>query len=279
MPNFNDWYVEFKRNYNSSIRLFCFHHGGGSASTFREWQKDLIGIADLKAIQLPGRETRFSEPLLYNSYQVIEGLCSNFKQYTDKPFILLGQSIGALIAFEFIIALRKRGIVQPNHLIVSAAKSPQVPLKRKPLSYLPDLKFIEELKKYNGIPISLIDNEELLSLYLPAIRADFRIAESYQYTNKEPLNCPITALGGLSDNTFNGEDLLKWEQQTTCSFKYHFLPGDHFFIKTSCKLLPPHGGSISLLRTPFVFHLHEDGRCSLSTGISQWFFVVYIKKL
>ena len=38
----SDWFVPFKYNKNSYIRLFCFHYGGGSASAYREWAKDLI---------------------------------------------------------------------------------------------------------------------------------------------------------------------------------------------------------------------------------------------
>jgi medium-chain acyl-[acyl-carrier-protein] hydrolase len=72
-----------------------------------------------------------------------------------------------------------------------------------------------------------------MSIFTPIIRADFCISETYKYTNEEPLVCPITALGGLSDDTFNLDDLIKWKEQTTSSFKSHFLTGDHFFINTS----------------------------------------------
>ena len=122
---------------------------------------------------------------------------------------------------------------QPKYLMVSGTKAPQIPLKKQPIHDLPDVKFIEELKKYNGIPDYIIKNEELLSIFIPTIRADFCISETYKYLNEEPLAYPITALGGLSDQTFNSKDLLKWKDQTTSLFKYHFLPGDHFFINTS----------------------------------------------
>jgi len=74
---------------------------------------------------------------------------------------------------------------------------------------------------------------ELMSIFIPTIRADFAISETYNYINEEPLFCPITALGGLNDDTFDSKDLIKWKEQTTNPFKYHFLAGDHFFINTS----------------------------------------------
>jgi surfactin synthase thioesterase subunit len=41
------------------------------------------------------------------------------------------------------------------------------------------------------------------------------------------------ALGELNDDTFDSQDLLKWQEQTTALFQYELLPGDHFFIKSS----------------------------------------------
>jgi medium-chain acyl-[acyl-carrier-protein] hydrolase len=94
----------------------------------------------------------------------------------DKPFIFFGHSIGALIAFEFVRALRRKGISKPEHLIVSGTKAPQTPLKKQPIHDLPNVKFIEELKKYNGIPDYIIEDEELMSIFIPIIRADFCIS-------------------------------------------------------------------------------------------------------
>ena len=120
----SDWFIPFKQERNSSVRLFCFHYGGGSASAFREWPKDIPDFAELIAIQMPGRESRFNEPLLNNVSEVVEQLYMNFDRYLDKPFIFFGHSIGALIAFEFVRTLRRRINLQPKHLIVSGTKAP-----------------------------------------------------------------------------------------------------------------------------------------------------------
>ncbi|WPY01820.1 Thioesterase (plasmid) [Candidatus Trichorickettsia mobilis] len=233
MSRCDDWFIPFKQEKNAYVRLFCFHYGGGSATTYREWTKGLIEHVELVAIQLPGREHRFSEPLLYNISHVVDKLCENFSSYIGKPFVFFGHSIGALIAFEFVRTLRRKGMPQPKHLIISGAKAPQVALKRAPIYNLTDSKLIEEIRKYNGIPISILEDEELMAIFLPIIRADFFISETYKYTSEEPLTFPITSLGGLGDDTFDFEDLLKWKEQTSSSFEYNLLPGDHFFIRSS----------------------------------------------
>ena len=149
--------------------------------------------------------------------------------------MLLGHSIGALIAFEFTRLLRKHRAPQPKHLIISGTKAPQVPFKRPIIHNLPDSALIEEIRKYNGIPNDILEDRELMSIFLPIIRADFSISETYQYTSEEPLKCPITALGGLSDTSFDQPDLFEWEKQTSSLFKYNLLEGDHFFIRSSYK--------------------------------------------
>ncbi len=204
----------------------------GSASVFRRWARDLINNVELVAIQLPGREERFGEALLDNIDDIINNLFLHF-DYIDKPFVFLGHSIGALIAFEFARILRMKGQSQPKHLIVSGTKAPQIPLKKTPIHNLPEIQFIQELKKYNGIPDDILQDKEIMSIFIPIIRADFRVSEIYSYQHQSPMDFPITALGGSNDDTFYYNDLEQWKKQTNTYFQLYRFPGDHFFINSS----------------------------------------------
>jgi medium-chain acyl-[acyl-carrier-protein] hydrolase len=99
------WSKLFKTTYNSTVRLFCFHYGRGSASAFQQWIKDLLPAAELIAIQLPGREDRFNEPLLSDISFIVVNWQATLKITLDKLFIFFGHSIGAIIAFEFVRCL------------------------------------------------------------------------------------------------------------------------------------------------------------------------------
>ena len=68
-------------------------------------------------------------------------------------------------------------------------------------------------------------------------RADFAIAETYLYTPDTPLQCPISAFGGLQDQTVTREELAAWQDQTQGSFTLRMLPGDHFFLNKAQPLL------------------------------------------
>lgn len=227
----NDWFIKFNSNFNSTIRLFCFSYAGGGASTFYTWQKHLEKNIELIAIQYPGRESRFSEPLVSDLTIITRELAKGFMSYLDKPYLIFGHSLGALIGFEFIRLIRQLQFTQPKHFIVSGAKAPQMPLRRKHLSQLEDAAFKEELVKYNGVPEHILNNDELINLFMPILRNDFKITEDYVYKNLAPLSCSITALSGLNDATVIKEEVLGWEKQTTKNFQHISYVGDHFFIR------------------------------------------------
>ena len=78
-------------------------------------------------------------------------LSLNFHNYLDKPYILFGHSIGALISFEFTRILRKKAMQQPKSLIISGTKAPQVPLKRPPIHRLPSPELIQKIWGLGGV--------------------------------------------------------------------------------------------------------------------------------
>lgn len=230
------WVEFFQTNRKSKLRLFCFHHGGGGASTFYPWLKEMPEAVELATVQLPGRENRFREPLLDSIDAVIPLLLEDFKAYLDKPYVLFGHSLGGLISFELTRALRRQRLPLPHHLILSGTKAPHLPLNRKMLHNLPSDKLISELFIYNGVPKEILNGDkELMELFLPIIRADFKIRETYVYKEEAPLVCNITVLCGIEDLTVSMIETQQWKQYTLLNFKYFLIPGDHFFIKSAQK--------------------------------------------
>jgi medium-chain acyl-[acyl-carrier-protein] hydrolase len=86
------------------------------------------------------------------------------------------------------------------------------------------------LRRLNGTPSEVLENEELLQLMLPTLRADFELLQRYEYAEEPPFSFPITAFGGLQDNEVSREDLEAWRVQTTGKFILRNFPGDHFFL-------------------------------------------------
>ncbi|MGB3297274.1 MAG: alpha/beta fold hydrolase [Phormidesmis sp.] len=224
------WLVCPQKRSRPTLRLFCFAYAGGSAWIFRPWAKQLPINIEIVAIELPGRGKRLAEPPLTNLSLLIETLGPQLLPYLDLPFAFFGHSLGALIAFELCRWLRQTVQLSPSHLYVSAARAPHLPIEPPLMHPLPTADFIDRLKHYQGTPISVLNNEELMSLVLPALRADFTLLETYQYRPENPLSCSMTGLWGQQDNIVKRANVAAWQVHTS-KFELESVAGDHFFMQ------------------------------------------------
>ena len=164
---------------------------------------------------------------------LVQAIATALLPHLDKPFVLFGHSMGALVSFELVRLLRKQYGISPVHLFVSGRRAPQIPNPNLPTYTLPEPAFLAELRRLNGTPEAVLENAELLQLLLPIVRADFEVVETYIYQAELPLECPITAFGGLSDAETKINELKAWANQTTAAFSLQMLIGDHFFLYSS----------------------------------------------
>ena len=227
----------FSRAWAADLRLFCFPHAGGSAAIYRDWGRLLPKNVAVCPVELPGRGVRLKEPLMTDVRSLAEKLAAELRPYLDLPFAFFGHSMGALISFELARHLRNRRRSGPAHLFVSGHGGPQLPRRQDPTYDLSEPDFLKRLQTLNGTPKHILENKELMQLVLPVIRADFELVETYIYSAEAPLNCPITAFGGVDDEDAEPSELDEWRVHTTGGFKRHLFPGDHFFIKSSESLL------------------------------------------
>jgi medium-chain acyl-[acyl-carrier-protein] hydrolase len=141
--------------------------------------------------------------------------------------------MGALVAFELARRMRTAGATPPARLIVSGRGAPHLPNTVR-LVDLPDDRFITELnRRFNGIPQALLDEPELLALFLPLLRVDLTVLERYQHAADAPLDCPLTAVGGDRDPNVAAAALDGWRQHTRGAFRREIVAGDHFFIQSN----------------------------------------------
>jgi len=89
MAGDQNWYLEYKKAPAARIRLFCFHHSGGGASGYYPWLNHLSPHIEMVAVQLPGRENRFTEPLNNNIKDIVSELSKGFAIYKDKPLFCI----------------------------------------------------------------------------------------------------------------------------------------------------------------------------------------------
>ena len=218
-------------------RMFCFPFAGGGATAYYRWNKRILDDIELATVQLPGREARLREPLFKRLASLADTLVEELIPWIDGPFAFYGHSMGALLAFELCRKLRRHHGLLPFHLFVSGYRAPQLQPSESPFSHLPNEEFIDRVRQYGGVPDFVAQDEELMDIFLPILRADFEMTESYVYKQEAPLECPITAFGGLSDPKISTEKITAWSIHTSSRFSTHFFPGGHFFLHDSESLV------------------------------------------
>ncbi|WP_019505899.1 thioesterase II family protein [Pleurocapsa sp. PCC 7319] len=229
----NSWIARSRPNPNAKLRLFCLPYAGGAASTFSSWSTSLTSEVEICPIELPGHGYRIAERPLDRLEPLVEKLTHALLPYLDKPFAFFGHSMGGLVGFELTHKIRKHCNISPEHLFISGRHAPQVPGSKPPIHHLPEPKFINELGRLNGTPKAVLENVELMELFLPVLRADFAAIETHAYIPKPRLDCPITVLGGIQDFEIACNDLEPWREQTNGNFSMQMFQGDHFFINSN----------------------------------------------
>jgi medium-chain acyl-[acyl-carrier-protein] hydrolase len=224
------WIRWIRSHPNARLRLFCVPYAGGSSAVFRSWAAGLPDDIEIGAIQLPGHGDRMSEAPLTRLTSLLDLLLPDLRPYFDCPYAFFGHSMGALISFE----LARR--TAPQHLFLSGRRAPSCD-RGIVMHTLSDADFVAELRSLNGTPPQVLENEELMQLFLPILRADFTVCETYEYVQTTPLKCPISVFAGVRDRSEPLEMMEPWGLQTQNQFSISVLPGDHFFVQTEQQIL------------------------------------------
>jgi medium-chain acyl-[acyl-carrier-protein] hydrolase len=113
-----------------------------------------------------------------------------------------------------------------------ARRAPQLASGSPPAHQLADAELINWMRDLGGTPELLLEHPELLPIFLPILRADLTLHESYVYQPEPPLNLPITAFCGLGDSQASRAEMAAWREQSSAAYGLRLYPGDHFFLKS-----------------------------------------------
>jgi pyochelin biosynthesis protein PchC len=212
-------------------QLVCFPHAGGAASTFRGWAELVGPSVEVVAVQYPGRQDRFGDPLPEDITSLAGWIAAEIEPRLARPTAFFGHSMGATVAFEVARRLQPRFPSRLARLYVSACDAP--PAHRPRTTDFADEEIRAYVRSLGGAGAALLANDDLWQLSLPALRNDFQMIETYRYRPGAPLTCPVTAIAGDADAAVPLADVQRWQELTIGPFEAIVQPGGHFYFDDS----------------------------------------------
>ena len=91
---------------------------------FHAWRSHVSSLAELWAVEPPGRGRRLQVPCHRRMQDLVRELADAMEPHLDGPYSIFGHSLGGLVAFETVRVLRRRGAPQP--LTRGRARSNQI---------------------------------------------------------------------------------------------------------------------------------------------------------
>ncbi len=213
---------------NPIARVFCAPFAGGGVAAYAPWQAAMPEGVEVLPLQLPGRERRLAERPLTSMRALLEQVVPAWLPLLDVPFVLFGHSMGGSIAYELALAAQRLGHA-PAHLVVSARRAPGTPPTHPPLFALPQDQLVVQTEHlYGPMPAVLREQPALLAAFLPTLRADMQLLDTWIPPAPGELTIPVTAIGGADDRAVPVDRLAGWADVTTGPFHQRVVPGNHF---------------------------------------------------
>ncbi len=226
----SQWIRGFRtRHEDAPLRLLCFPHAGGSATYYSPLANRIGPAADVRAVQYPGRQDRRSEAPARSIDELADRVVAELKPWTDRPLAFFGHSMGAVVAYEVARRLEERTGTAPIGLMVSGRRAPSVVVGER-VHLRDDAGLIADVRELTGTDDGLLDDEEVVRMILPALRADYTAAETYRHRAGPEPRCPIAALVGEDDSRALQDHVRAWARHTTGTFDLHVFPGGHFYL-------------------------------------------------
>lgn len=228
----NKWFTRSRVSSFPVRRLFCFPFAGGNSSTFHGWSEYLDSEVELFSVNLPGRLHRISENLIDNMDVLASQIYVEMLPYLDGEYYIFGHSMGTKIAHAVLALLKKSNKPMPAHFFISGGYPPHINDRKEKLHTLGDEELIGRVLNMGGTSPAVFNDPMLRDIFLPMLRADFKLIENYAgLESPERLDCKYSLMCGDSDSEVVLERLTEWSR-----YFMHLTPnsysfsGGHFYL-------------------------------------------------
>lgn len=215
------------------MKAILFHHAGGDKYAYRNLQQSLLPEISCITVELPGRGDRFSEPLLYTIDEMLKDLFLQIEGELTEEYILVGMSMGAVLAFLLTHQLNEKNLPLPSAIFL-ASRLPFAHYETKDnLLELPSDAFWKFIVAYDARSETIVEHEELREIVEPILKADFIAMQHFdrKFVGLAPLKIPCFIMNGKDDvQLYDAIRIKEWNNYFTDKPEYRLFAGGHFFL-------------------------------------------------
>lgn len=220
-----------KVNNSSDCRapvIVVFPHAGGSPRFYAHWARVLTRYR-LWGMTYPGRDARLGDTP-HATLQALARECAcqlDLQLDPSTSALLIGHSMGAWVAWETARSLEQMRPERMLMTVVSGQNPPNFPPNTL-LHQQDDSMLIADMNRQNPQNSALWEHPEMRQLFLPAVRADYRLLETYR---AEPGTvADLTVVYGEDDPEIDTSVIQRWRTASRGAFRSLTLPGGHFYL-------------------------------------------------
>lgn len=211
--------------------VVCFPHAGGSVLSCIRLAAMLPDDLAIATVALPGHETGAAGLPAADARRLAAVVANEIGAALDPQLglTLLGNSFGALLAFETALALERHDAPAARrlHLVVSGFRSPSRPPCDPPLHRLPRALLLAELRDCFGA-VGPDLGDLLGATQEAALRADLEACATYRLGMVPPLRCAVSVIRLLADPSVSGDEYDAWRDISAGTVRFRSLEAGHF---------------------------------------------------
>lgn len=223
---------------SAAVRIFLIHHAGGSSLLFREWLPHFPTDWEVCLLEAPGRGRMSDIAPIDTADRVTDIFLEGVLPLLDRPFVVFGHSMGALLAYELTLHLMQRGGPLPAWLGLSArgAPRPDGGSETRNRHLMPDEALRRTIAEMGGTPDEILMDPHWWQVLKPLLRNDLRLTETWRPRPATPhLTVPLSVFGGDRDVVVTPQRLAEWSEHATRYLGLHLFSGDHFYFRSKVR--------------------------------------------
>jgi len=256
---------------STGVPLLIFCAAGTSAVTYQPLVQHAAGM-QIFAVELPGRGRRADEPMENDFKQLFAKLLPDVMQWAEshKRFFVWGDSLGAVLAYEFALRWRDTEGISVLGLCVSGNAGPTVAAVERGMgdtftqtkSTGEEIKCVAEMTRDDWKTFfchaagteeersnlaRMLEDDEFADSALGPLAADCACYESYTIEGEAArIRCPIYTFRGEHDSICSLKVIRSWKLVAAGRVEYREFKGaGHILVRDATKALARHLAAIS----------------------------------